>query len=600
MTFRSFFTRYRFTSKLMIAYLLLTVIPMSLLGYISYRQYTQSIENQVGRYIPGLLRQAMDKIDLKLEEFQNTVDLIYNSDEIVSILRLGPPSAESPQSRLLQDRYTVENYLSRVYLSSNYKDILGVFILSKGRIFQQAKLAYEGFEPESILRGVGENDRGHDRIILPYETNLRFEGNPPYLLLVRDIGDFDNRTTLGTMVIAVTLSFIGEVLDELDGGEQAELWLMDESGLIVYHPDSSRIGTRYAEAALFPLTDGSFKRDRPVKELYGVSKSPENGWMLVYRIPVRGLTAETEGVRQATIVAFVLFAAVTGAISLLIAWRFTRPLNRLSKLMVDVQRGNFEVDMKIDSRDEVGLLAHRFNAMVKRIRELILENYQMELRQREAEWYALQFQINPHFMYNTLETISVAVELGEKEKVVDMVALLGRMLRFSLDNRRRIVPIAEELQHAEDFLRIQKYRFEDALEYDIRCDVESARYGTLKVILQPILENSIKYGLEHRQKVRIEMIITQLDPADGHPGGIRIVIRDDGIGMSAERLAEIRGLLAETAVVRRDAHFGLANVHSRIESRFGKPYGLSVESEEGKGTTVIVEIPALPMEEVAA
>jgi len=258
------------------------------------------------------------------------------------------------------------------------------------------------------------------------------------------------------------------------------------------------------------------------------------------------------------------------------------------------------VDMKIDSRDEVGLLALRFNAMMKRIRELILENYQMELRQREAEWYALQYQINPHFMYNTLETISVAVELGEKEKVVDMVALLGRMLRFSLDNKRRIVPIAEELQHAEDFLRIQKYRFEDALEYVIRCDVESARYGTLKVILQPILENSIKYGLEHRQKVRIDMSITQVAPRDGHPGGIRIVIRDDGIGMSAERLAEIRGSLAETAVIRRDAHFGLANVHSRIESRFGKPYGLNVESEEGKGTTVIVEIPALPMEEVAA
>ncbi|UUZ92376.1 sensor histidine kinase [Paenibacillus sp. P25] len=599
MIFRRFFKQYRFTSKLMITYLLLTVVPMALLGYFSYVRYTGSIESQVGKYVPRILSQAGGNIDRKLDELQNLSELIYNSNEVVSILRRDSGPSLS-QSRLRQDQYTVESYLSRTYLSGNYSDVLGVFVLSKNRVFQNAKRTYRDFDPGAFANVQDATDayaRGKMSIILPYDSSLRFEGNVPYLLIVKPIKDFDNRKSLGTMIIAVTLTFIQDVLAELAESDSGESWIMDGGGKIVYHTDPEQIGGRYPDARRFPVTYGSFKRtDAADGGLFSVSTSAFTGWMLVHRIPAKELTGPADRVRNATIAAFILFAAVTGAISVLLAWNFTRPLNQLRRLMADVQKGNFEVDMRIRSRDdEIGMLAHRFNSMVREIRELIREKYQIELRQKEAELYALQFQINPHFMYNTLETISMAVEEGEREQVVEMVFLLGRMLRFSLGNKRRIVAIAEELQHVEDFLRIQKFRFEDTLEYDVRTSVDTEKYGTPKFILRPIVENSIKYGLEHRQKVRIDIGIEQVE-RDGHQtGAIRFTVRDNGVGMNAAKLEQVRRILQDSPGTPRDSGFGLVNVHSRIAMKFGVPYGLSIDSEEGAGTVTVLEIPLLAM-----
>ena len=596
MIFRNIFKNYRFTSKLIITYLLLTVIPMALIGYVSYWQYNRSIEDQVGKYIPRILSQANDNIDRKLDELQNLSELIYNSNEVVSIL--GKTSPQS-QSRNLQDKFTVEGYLSRTYLSGNYSDVLGVFISSNDRIFQKANLGYSSFDPGSFPVGQELNFRGKVNIILPFDAGLKFDGAVPYLLIVKPIKDFDNRKTLGTMYIAVTMKFIESVLSELANEDSAALWIMDMNGKIIYHTESERIGGIYDDARLFPITDGSFKKMTSSKsELFSISRSASTSWTLAYHIPMEKLTAQTDRLRDLMIPAFVLFVAVTGVISVLLAWNFTRPLIQLRRLMVNVQMGNFQVDMQIRSRDdEIGMLAHRFNAMVKEIRALIQENYQIEIKQKEAQLYALQFQINPHFMYNTLETISMAVEQGERETAVEMVSLLGRMMRFSLSNKRRTVPISEELQHVEDFLQIQKYRFEDALEYVIHCSIAAGNYGTLKFILQPIVENSIKYGLEHRQKVYIELAIDEVRDENGKAVSIRFSIRDNGIGMDADRLQQVRLMLSDTQFMQRDSGVGLLNVHSRIVMEYGESYGMSINSEKEKGTMTVLEIPVLPMED---
>ncbi len=567
---------------------------MAVIGYVSYLQYNRSIENQVGKYIPRILSQANDNIDRKLNELQNLSELIYNSNEVVSILRDKSPKS---QSRVQQDKFTVEGYLSRTYLSGNYSDVLGVFIHSNNRIFQKANLDYSHFDPNSIAAGQEMKFPGKVNFVLPFDAALRFEGEVPYLLIVKPIMDFDNRKTLGTMYIAVTLKFAENVLSDLANEDSATLWMMDMRGKIIYHTDSERIGGIYEDAQLFPVTDGSFKKLTPSKgELFSVSRSATTDWTVAYQIPMQKLTAQTERLRGLMITAFVLFVAVTGVISVLLAWNFTRPLIQLRRLMVNVQRGNFQVDMQIRNRDdEIGMLAHRFNAMVKEIRALIQENYQIEIKQKEAQLYALQFQINPHFMYNTLETISMAIEQGERETAVEMVSLLGRMMRFSLSNKRRTVSISEELQHVEDFLQIQKYRFEDALEYVVRCSIESENYGTLKFILQPIVENSIKYGLEHRQKVYIELEVDEVLDDNTNTASIRFMIRDNGVGMDAERLGQVRRMLSDNQFMQRDSGVGLLNVHSRIAMEYGEAYGLSINSEENKGTVTVLEIPVLPM-----
>ncbi|GIP13114.1 hypothetical protein J1TS5_52840 [Paenibacillus macerans] len=265
---------------------------------------------------------------------------------------------------------------------------------------------------------------------------------------------------------------------------------------------------------------------------------------------------------------------------------------KLARLMKEVGKGRFDVDPGIQSRDEVGMLARSFTFMVSMIRELIAKNVQTELSQKEAELYALQSQINPHFMYNTLESISMAAEEGEQEAVVKMVTLLGRMLRFSVSNKSRWVTIAEEVQHVRDYLTIQAFRFEERLAFSITEEVNTAWY-TPKFILQPIVENAVKYGMESRRSLKIGLHIAE-EPGT-LPGERQVVfrIRDNGPGIGSERLEELNRELQNVSMERKDSGFGLKNVNARIHYTLGSRYGLQMESMAGEGATVIIRIPAI-------
>src|SRR5690606_34216305 len=232
-------------------------------------------------------------------------DLIYNSREVMAILR---DDSEKSQSRMLQDRFTVESFLSRTYLSGNYRDVIGVFILSNDLKFANARMVYQGFasvfnhERNMIARGQQYDDRGQVHLILPYESDLRFEGDLPYLLIAKQIIDVDNRKNLGHLYLAVQLTFIENVLLDLSERDSGQLWIINDQGRIVYHTDPGLIGTRYPDASRFPLRNGSFKKKTAEGgELFSVSLADRTGWTLVHHIPIKELTSQTDLVRNATI-----------------------------------------------------------------------------------------------------------------------------------------------------------------------------------------------------------------------------------------------------------------------------------------------------------
>lgn len=318
------FKKYRFTSKLIITYVLLTVIPMALMGAIAYSQYTRSIERQVGEYIPRILKQAGDNLDNQIQKFVHLPDLVYNSSEVIGILR---KDSWQHQSDFLKDKFSVESYLTRAYLSGSYPDVTAVFIQSKNRLFHVSRRSFRDFDfkQEAIPYAQEFDFRGNVKILLPYEANLRFEGNPPYLMIVRQIKDFDNRKILGTMFVAVELGFMEDILRDIAGKETARLWIMNRDGRVVYHTEKDRIGTVYEAVRDFPVLNGTFKSVSPEPgELFGVNASAETGWILVYNIPLKQLTSETDRVRNATMLAFAVFVTVTALISVVLVWRFTR------------------------------------------------------------------------------------------------------------------------------------------------------------------------------------------------------------------------------------------------------------------------------------
>ncbi|WP_226529646.1 sensor histidine kinase [Metabacillus niabensis] len=577
---------FRLKTKLIITYILLTVIPMAILGYITYYQNTKAIEEEVGEYVPRLLKQANKNIENEINELGNLPNLIYNSSDVMAILRTNP---YDERSSLLEDQFTIESFLSRTYLGSNNNNILGAFLLSKNRSFISTRVSYEGFNFSDHTFPYGEaHDLGGDtKILLPSQANLSFEGNPPYMLLVKDIVDLDNRKNLGTLFLAVKLNFIEEILEDLDEEEKATMWLMDSQGQIIYHPVHNKIGSYFEEVHDYPLLNGSFRtNDDQDRTLISINQSEKQDWILVHSIPITYLTERTDVVKTVAIIIFIILVIFTTIISVGVAWSVTKPINILGKIMKDVERGNLDVKIPIHSKDEVGVLATCFQSMIRRIRELIKKNYHIELRQKDAELYALQSQINPHFMYNTLETIGAAIEDGESDLVVDMVAILGRMLRYSLSNIDKIVPIKEEILHIEDYLTLQKFRFEERISFQIHQNKEQKGYLTPKFILQPIIENSIKYGMKKRKTLHLDIEVIHKEDSS-----ILFVIKDNGPGIETKKLDELNQLLEKNPIINRDSGFGITNVHARIVMMYGSEYGITIESKVDEGTVVTIRIP---------
>ncbi|WP_046173453.1 cache domain-containing sensor histidine kinase [Domibacillus indicus] len=587
----------RLSTKLIVTYILLTVIPMGLLGMLAYYEYTKSMEEKVGEYIPKLLKQANSNIENNLSELEKLPDSIYGSSDVMSILR---DSSLKTQSQSYQEQFVVESFLTNMYLD-NSSEILGAFLVTEDRAFISTRIPYEGFKPENWLLPPSEKPAPGEKVefMFPGQTGLEFEGGPPYLLLKKQVTDVDNRKTLGTIFLAVNLAFIEEVLYDVEENENAAMWVMDKGGQVIFHTDAGEIGTLSSEIREYPLLNGSFQaREDGGRTLISVNQSARHNWILVHRIPLKDLTVGTDVVRNATIFTFLTLVAITTLISVFLAWSVTKPIKRLGRAMQEVEEGNWNVSIPIQAQDEVGALAQSFDSMLAEIRELIEKNYTTELRQKNAELYALQSQINPHFMYNTLQTINMAVEDGESDTVIEMVTLLGRMLRYSLSNKDRLVPISQETAHIEDYLKIQKYRFEERLTYLVQTEADADVYAVPKFILQPIVENSIKYGLEKRKGLHIEIWVEEMLNARGEKD-IVFTIRDNGPGIEEETLEELKAKLQSDPMGKRDSGFGILNVHARVMLMFGSRYELQVESFAEKGTEITIQIPAISKNEAA-
>ncbi|WP_163583332.1 cache domain-containing sensor histidine kinase [Gracilibacillus saliphilus] len=581
----NYFRNRKLMTKLMITYILVTVIPVSVLGYIAYKQYTMSIENQVGEYIPKLLEQANININNQLNDYKSLPDALYNSSQIIEVLR---KDAYQNNSALFRDEFLVNGILSRMYMTSGNSDILGVFILSKNRLFQSTKHTEINVNIEEFPSFLGEEIdlKGGTEFILPNEVDLAFEGDPPYLFMMRELRDYENQENLGTMFIAIGLNFIEQAMQGLTRDRDPTIWLTDQDGRFIYHSDRSMIGKVDAQFSHYPKINGSFRTtDWIDNDLISTYKFPTMNWYSFHRIPLHELMKDTNVVRNGTIIAFIIIVILSSVISVLLAWNVSSPIKKLTFLMKRVEKGNFKVDLPMEKKDEVGMLAKSFNSMIQEIEYLIRENYQIELKQKDAELYALQSQINPHFMYNTLETISYAVEEDDKEEVIKIVTLLGRMLRYSLNNKDKLVPISLEVSHTEDYLTIQRFRFEERIHFLLSINVDQENYMIPKFILQPVIENAIKYGLDRSRKINIEVRMKV-----NNDKNLLIEIADDGPGMEEAILKKIQLSLDQDPMLR-DSQYGLLNVHARIKMMYGEQYGLDLESKAGIGTVVYLLLP---------
>ncbi|MCR4755794.1 MAG: sensor histidine kinase [Lachnospiraceae bacterium] len=287
-------------------------------------------------------------------------------------------------------------------------------------------------------------------------------------------------------------------------------------------------------------------------------------------------------------------------LSYVISQSITKPVRELSKVTEKVARGDLSVRAELDTGAEIGVLSTTLNDMIDRINALLNQVRTEQESLRTAELELLQSQINPHFLYNTLDTIVWLAEAGDMSKVVDMVGSLSDFFRTSLGQGRDVVTIEDELKHVISYLKIQQVRYQDILEYSVDVPHEIYTSSIPKITLQPLVENALYHGIKNKRgKGRITVT------GKVESGCIYLYVEDNGIGMTEERLKELSDKLGTTKSFAtldsatpsvantsdKDAMFGLSNVDERIRLKFGSRYGIHIDSVYGEGTTVTLLLP---------
>lgn len=580
------FLHMRLASKLILINLVLIALPLTVTGMVSFSGFSASLQRTVGKYQTDVVRELTANLDTVTSEVNLLSAEPYQSPELLKYLekRRQPGSPATYEERSLLDNFTRKIALNGrvdvigVSLFSLQGDSYVAFTDSPGSFYQPR------IPDQSWYKAASRSGKGS--FIGPHEVVS--ENGVSYLVfsVVRQIRSLENGRTLAFLKIDVDYNNVKDRISLLNGSKENIITITDRNGGIVYQtdPEPELDGIIRELSGLGTVTAGSGQTSK----LIAYYTSPLTGWTTVQSVPLRVLLTDTVKVRYIVIGIGVLCLVLATVLSVWMSLWVTKPISLLRNSMKKVEKGKFDEVIPIRSRDEVGQLGHTFNVMVSRLSDLTYRLYESELREKVAKISSLQSQINPHFLYNTLGSISMYAEIGGSREVVDMTHHLSGLLRYSIGNDNSDATLEQELGHVKGYLSIQNIRFEERLSYEFGIPAELLPYGMLRLSLQPLVENAIIHGLEHgRGDVHISIAAARKDDM------LLVTVADNGLGMTEQQLQALRVKLDHAPLPDGPGGNGLVNVHRRIVLRFGYRYGLKIESRVRVGTRVIMKLPLL-------
>jgi two-component system sensor histidine kinase YesM len=324
--------------------------------------------------------------------------------------------------------------------------------------------------------------------------------------------------------------------------------------------------------------------------LISYSEMNENGWRILYTVPLALLTQELSSIKVFVAVMILACLLLSIPFMMILTSILTAPIKSLLASMKRFQSGNFDERVDVKYRDEIGELSRGYNSMVANIKELVNDVYVLGLREKDAELKALQSQINPHFLYNMLDTIFWEAEAAKQGPISEMIVNLSRLFRLSLNHGKIFTNVAKEMEFLELYLSLQKMRFKDGLQYRIDIPNQIGGYVILKMVLQPFVENALIHGIERKRGggyVNISGTLTG--------ESLRFVIEDNGAGMDEETMRRIfdNGPESDIHTSQDMGGYATQNVNARLKHYYKDRYLLKYDSKSGQGTTVELVIPAI-------
>ena len=550
---------------------------------VSMKFTNTSIFENSSEYTHTIIQQMNQNIDSYIDYMENIAYLISSNEDVQDYLFDEKIDNEG--------RYRILNQFQTILDSRS--DIRNVGIISKnGRMLinDGSKSVNQDLDLNTQEWYATALEKPNGPILTSSHVQHIISGERPWVItLSRGIRDRSGSGEKeGVFFIDLNYSAISGLCDQSTVGTKGYAFILDAKGNIVYHPQQQQLYNELQTENISLIMDTD--EDTVLTgtgndgKLYSISRSEKTGWTVVDCTNVKELLSKSRQAQSVYVLTAIILVIVALLFSRFMARSITLPIQKLRDSMKKVQEGDFSVsDVVVDSKNEIGSLTKSFDVMTHRIHELMEQNVHEQEEKRKSELKALQSQINPHFLYNTLDSIIWMAEGKKNEEVVLMTASLARLLRQSISNEDEVVPIANEVEYARGYLKIQKMRYKDKLEFQIEVDSSILYIPLIKLVLQPIIENAIYHGLKYKESKGL--LIVKGFMKDGNAV---LQVIDDGVGMDEETLAHIYD---KHKVNYHSNGVVVYNVQKRLKLYYGEDYGITYTSELGKGTTATITIP---------
>lgn len=408
---------------------------------------------------------------------------------------------------------------------------------------------------------------------------------------------YGTSTDQGVLLLDISYGSLQQLLDNISLGNGGYLYLINSAGELIYHPQMQLIDSGFAREnnlVAAGYRDGNYRetyqgevRDITVKSV------GYTGWKMIGVTPEKGFALNNLKTKLFVVFVLAFFLFILAVINAYISSKITNPIQELEKSVNALEAGELDTEVYMGGSYEIRHLGRSIGDMAGQIKVLMNDIVAEHESKRKSEFDTLQSQINPHFLYNTLDIIVWMIENEQKAEAVKVVTALARFFRISLSKGKSIILVKDELEHVRNYLMIQQMRFKNKFTYTIDAEPETLELASLKLMLQPLVENAIYHGMEFMDgDGEIEVKVRR----EGED--LWFIIRDNGLGMTTEQVAS---LLSEHPHVtsKRGSGIGVKNVNERIRLYFGEQYGLLIESEPDEGTVIRIHLPAVPYGDIA-
>ena len=571
-------------TRMLLSNIVVALIPFLMFSIVSGSIFLDHAQKTAEEHSVQLIHQVSNSMDVYVETIEKMVNYIQLELQDTPFFTMETEDAPGWESETDYIRSVLEN------VANSHREVAGIFIATKEDLYVStgmSRISRDPFQNERWYREASENPE--EIQLISVVTGRNIVTNRSYSIddvfsLAKAVQDPETGEVLGVILLDIRHDIIQSSINGVTIGEKGFVFVMDQEDNIVYTPVNGivyRVNPKWVKA-MEPMSvqiqGGSYQIRSEL--------SPYTGWRTV------GVFSMDEVMSSVNTIVYILFTCVIISLVLvvIVSFKFSRtltnPIFKLKRLMKQAESGDLTVRFNFEHNDEIGELGQSFNHMIARMDQLIQMVYVEQENKRTAEMKSLQEQIKPHFLYNTLDTISWMARDYDAEDIVRLVDALTNMFRIGLSHGKDIITVKEEITHVSNYLYIQKIRYKDKLNYVIHVDESLYAIEVPKLILQPLVENAIYHGVKAKRGGGTITIT-------GVPEGENLVftVQDNGAGMPQEKVEELNRRMSERSVLDEQKSFGLFYIRERIQLCYGTGYGVHVESALGEGTRVTITLP---------